>query len=90
MVAARKLRSRRADGSTFDTRGKLARVTHMLANNPGGITGLDCIPWCLRLDRRIDRLRDRYGLAIATIMEGHGDGLHARYVLSEPITVEWL
>lgn len=90
MPAARKLRCQTKDGASFVVRGKLARVAELLATAPGGVTGWDCIPWCLRLDRRIDRLRDRYGLSIETIMEGRGDSLHARYVLADRITVEWL
>lgn len=83
-----RLTIRRVDGSKFVVRAKLARVAGMLIERPQGITVWDTWPWATRLDRRIDRLRDDYGVAITTIMESHGDGKHARYVLTERLSIE--
>lgn len=85
-----KLRVEKTDGSFFEVRGKLASVAYMLAKRPRGVTGWDCLPWLLRLDRRIDRLRDRYGVSILTEMQAHSDGKHARYILAERLKVSWV
>lgn len=65
-------------------RGKRAKVVHMLANYPDGVTQHDTLPWHTRLGGTIHALRQD-GLEISTELEG--EYRHARYRLITPGTV---
>lgn len=58
-----------------------------------GVSSLNIVPWGTRLSGYISDLRYIYGLDIETIMFPHDGGMHGRYFLKTPVTierVEWL